>query len=313
MTTSSFFQTMRDGIQVSVNRWIPDGEIKGIVVINHGMAEHALRYDRLGCVLAENGYVVSAHDQRGHGKTAERAIENGTGMFGYVADKNGFYALRDDLKEVILKIKEDYPDKNVFLLGHSWGSMVSQGFIEEYGEMLKGVILSGTRGPHQLVSYGGKFLASLTYLFGQKKKKSPFLNKMAFGPYCKRIENPKTPNDWLSRDEQNVMMYMEDEWCGFVPTSEFFRTMTDMLTKIHSKKAMKKVPCNLPVLFMTGSEDPVSEYTRTVNLLEKIYTENGVKDVTNKIWKDDRHEIFNEVDKEEVTEYALNWINSHNE
>src|SRR5574344_594534 len=133
MKTEHFFQTMSDGTEIAVNRWIPDGEIKGIVQLSHGMTEHSLRYDTFGKILAQEGFVFNAHDHRGHGKTAERAEEKGTGTFGYLADKNGFEKVVEDLHEVIEQAKKEYPGKRVMLIGHSFGSFVAQSFIEKYG------------------------------------------------------------------------------------------------------------------------------------------------------------------------------------
>ena len=126
---------MDDGYELCLNRWQPDSEedIKGVVQLHHGLAEHSLRYDRFGSVLAENGWVLNAYDMRGHGRSAEIADKNGTGIFGKLADKKGFDRAVLDLKAVTDNLKNDFPGKKTILMGHSFGSFVAQGFIEEYG------------------------------------------------------------------------------------------------------------------------------------------------------------------------------------
>ncbi len=308
MNTTSFFQTMSDGTEISVTRWIPDGEVKGVVQLSHGMAEHSMRYDRLGSVFAENGYVLSAHDHRGHGRTAQKAEQKGTGGFGYLADRKGFIKIESDALEVLKKLKEDFPGKKTCLLGHSFGSFVAQALMEDYGNEYDCAILCGTAGPRRLLILGGEFLAFFNILFLGKKHKSNFLNKISFGSYLKHIENPGTDFDWLSKSEMNVNMYMADQWCGFVPSAGFFRDMYDGFTKIHKRRNMKKIPKSLPVLFIYGKEDPVGDYGKTVELLAQDYRDNGMQDITVIPYETLRHEIFNEVESDKVIADCLDWI-----
>jgi len=126
MQIQNFIQTMKDDSQIAVNRWIPDNteNIKAIVFLSHGMQEYALRYNEFGSFLAENGYLFNAHDHRGHGKTSKLAEENGTGLYGHLADKDGFEKVTSDLYEVFDKVRKDYPNKKIILFGHSFGSFV---------------------------------------------------------------------------------------------------------------------------------------------------------------------------------------------
>lgn len=309
MTTTSFFQTMKDGTQISVNRWIPDGDVKAVVALSHGMAEHSMRYDKLGTVLAEKGFVFSAHDHRGHGRTAQKAEQDGKGTFGYLADKKGFDKVESDLTEVIEKLKADYSGKKVFLIGHSFGSFVSQAFIEDMPTKIDGVVLSGTAGPQKGLVCMGRFCAAFNGLLG-KKHRSKALFKLVFGSYNKRFQG-RTDCDWISKNESNVDMYIVDQWCGFVPTQEFFRDMFAGLSRIHKSKNIKKIEKNLPVFFMYGEEDPVGDYGKTIKKLSRIYETNGLLDVSVKSYPQDRHEIFNEDDSDSIMNDALAWIESH--
>lgn len=310
MMMKSFMIKMDDGYELSVNRWQPDTEeeIKGVLQLHHGLAEHSLRYDRFGSVLAENGWVLNAYDMRGHGRSAENAEKNGTGIFGKLADKKGFDRAVLDLKAVTENLKKDFPGKKTILMGHSFGSFVSQGFIEEFGSLIDACILCGTAGPRRALIGVGSFFTHLITFFTGQNKIVPILDKLAFGNYNAKIENPRTEFDWLSANELNVDMYKMDNWCGFPLTASFFCSMLEGLNKIHKAKNIKKIPTELPVFFIWGSDDPVGSYGTSIKDLIKIYQTNGMKKIDFKEYPDDRHEILNENDKETVEKDIIEWI-----
>lgn len=310
MTTKSFFQTMADGTEIAVNRWIPDDEPKAIIVISHGMSEHSLRYDRTASMFVEQGFLVSVHDHRGHGKTAQKQLEKGEPGFGYLSDKDGYIKVREDLLEVISKLKTEFPGKKVILIAHSFGSFIGQSFIENHSEEIDLCILSGSRGPQQAVSRAGLFVTGLMYMFGRKKRLSKFLDKMAFGSYNNKIENPRTSYDWLTKDTNIVDMYISDSWCGFLMTTEFYRELLKLCINIHTPKNMKLIRKDLPVLMIAGEADPVGGYGKTLKNLESIYKNNGMTDVELKLYANDRHELFNETDYETVIKDCCDWINN---
>lgn len=303
---------MSDGAEVSVNRWIPDEgrKINGIVQLSHGMAEHAMRYDRLGSILADNGWVFSAHDHRGHGKTAQQAERDGSGMFGLLAEKDGFDRVVQDVDEVIAGVKTSFPGYKIVLLGHSFGSFVAQSYIETYGSHIDACVLCGTAGPRPLTVMTGSLAAHFIALFKGKKYRSPLLKSLSFGAYTKRIPDSVNGQEWLSRDKDNVQMYLDDKWCGFNPTVSFYCDMIHGLGKVHTASNMKKIPQDMPVRIIYGGEDPVGGYGKTVKKLFDVYRKNGMTDVSMKEYPEDRHEIFNETDKDVVTDDFLAWINS---
>ena len=309
MQIEKFMQKMNDGTDISVNRWIPENEeeIKGIIVLSHGMQEHALRYDRIGSEFAAKGYVFSAHDHRGHGKTAYNAEANNSGRFGKIADKNGFDLVKSDLKEIIDEIKKDYPEKKIILLGHSFGSFVAQNYMEENGTEIDGCILSGTSGPNPIIGIG-KIFCSLACLIHGKNYKSKFVQKVVFTGYNDHFKDENDSLSWLSKSEANRMMYKNDSWCGGVSTTSFFRDLTWGLNKIHNPKNIRKIPETLPVFAIYGSEDPVGSYGASIEKLLDMYRANGVKNVSSKVYNGDRHEILNEEDSDTVIKDILNWI-----
>ena len=311
MNMKSFMLKMDDGYELSINRWQPDTEeeIKGVIQLHHGLAEHSLRYDRFGSVLAENGWVLNAYDMRGHGRSAENAEKNGTGIFGKLADKKGFDRAVLDLKAVTDNLKNDFPGKKTILMGHSFGSFVSQGFIEEFGSSIDACILCGTAGPRPALVGTGSFFAHLITFFTGKNAIVPLLDKLAFGSYNAKIQNPRTEFDWLSANELNVDMYKMDNWCGFPLTASFFCSMLEGLNKIHKSKNIKKIPTDLPVFFIWGSDDPVGSYGASIKDLIKIYQSNGMNKIEFKEYPGDRHEILNENDKEKVENDIIEWIN----
>jgi len=312
MTTKSNLQAMSDGFEIWVNKWIPDDieNIKGVVQLHHGLAEHSLRYDRLGSVLTENGYALIAYDMRGHGRTAQNSVEKGTGIFGKLADKDGFNRVIEDLHEMILSDKKEFEGKPVYLLGHSFGSFVSQGFIEKYGSELTGCILCGTAGPMKALMAGGAMVTSIVKALKGGDSIVPLLPKLSFGSYNKKIKNHKSENDWLSANEFNVQMYEDDKWCGIPLTTSFFYDMTHGVQMIHKAGNIKKIPVDLPIFFIYGSDDPVGTYGKTINNLFNIYKKNGVKNLSIKAYEGDRHEIFNENDKDKVEADVIQWLNS---
>ncbi len=312
MQTKSFFLSMADGFELWINRWIPDNdvEIKGIVQLHHGLQEHSMRYDRLGSVLAEKGYVLNAYDMRGHGKTAENSVAKGKGIFGKLADENGYKIIVNDLQEVIQNVKNDFKDKPVILLGHSFGSFVVQSYIEKYGDV-DSCILSGTSGPMSpLKIMGGKLVTSILKFSKNPDEPSDLLYNMSFSSYNKRIPNPKYAYEWLSKNELNLVLYGQDQWCGQPLTISFYYDMVRLLASIHSKNNIKKISKELPVLFIYGTEDPVGNYGKSIEKLAKLYKKTGLKTVEVKAYDGDRHEILNEDDKDQVEADILEWCYS---
>ena len=311
MTTKSDFFKMDDGFEIWVTKWIPDDieNIKGGVQLHHGLAEHSMRYDRLGSVLSENGYVLSAYDMRGHGRTAENALSKKTGMFGKLSDKNGFKRAVEDLRQMIENDKKEFSGKKIFLLGHSFGSFVSQGFIEKYGSEINGCILCGTAGPMKALVNGGCVLTSLAKALCGGDSLVPLLEKVTFGGYNKRIKNPLSKVAWLSASESNLQIYDLDSWCGIPLTASFFYDMAFGLKLIHKNSSFKKIPKKLPVFFIYGEEDPVGGYGKTVKNLFKIYLKNGLKNLSIKSYEGDRHEILNEDDRDTVEKDIISWLN----
>jgi len=296
------YQTMSDGASLAVYTWLPEQQPKAVLHIVHGMAEHALRYDDFAKTACKRGFAVVASDHRGHGKTGAKSS-----LMGYLADGDGFSRVVEDQKEINAEIQNRYSALPVVIVGHSFGSFVTQEYIERYGTTVKAAVLIGSAGPNPSVAVAS-LLANLNCALKGRKSVAKFMNTLVFGSYNKRIKHPHTAFDWLSRDESEVKKYIDDEYCGFVCTAGFFQDFIRGLKRLHTQATLKGIPTGLPVLITAGSEDPVSNYGKTLKNLYHIYQNIGIQDVTLKLYEDGRHEVLNETNKEAVKADILGWI-----
>lgn len=305
MIAEEFSFIADDGKSIHTYRWSPDGAPKACILISHGMAEHAARYARLAATLTQAGYELWAPDHRGHGKTASE------GELGWIADKNGFRRIVEDLHGLAMRIKSERPGLKLFLQGQSFGSFLSQGFISLYGNELSGCILSGTAdnsGPLLLV---GQIIAALGCFFKGQKKVTPLMNSMSFGAFNNEFKPNRTKFDWLSRDTAEVDKYVADPFCGFLVTFGFFRDMLAGLAWIHPIKIKKRIPLDLPILMFAGEKDPVGAASGKFDALYSAYQRVGIKDLSKKIYTGAHHEMLNETNRDEVTKDILVWLEGH--
>jgi alpha-beta hydrolase superfamily lysophospholipase len=313
MTTS--WLTVADGTKLFVRKWKPADGVKAVLQIVHGMGEHSLRYERFASRLCEAGIEVWVADMRGHGLTANLKVNDPAkgGALGHCADQRAPARLISDIHRVGLALREEYPSLPLFLMGHSWGSFLVQSYIEKFWEpRLAGCILSGTKGPDggALVALGGPFL-SLLMLFRKARSKSRLAAALADGAYKKAFSPARTPYDWLSRDEAEVEAFVNDPLCGQMPSITFYRDLALTLHKIHLKKNMARIPCELPVYVFSGSRDPVGNNGESPKSLVEQYTKLGLHDIEFVLYPDARHEMLHETNYEEVQENLLAWINKH--
>lgn len=295
----------KDSLHVVI--WEPVGEIDGIVQISHGMVEYVKRYDEFARYLNTYGFLVIGNDHIGHGETAK---EEDLGYFGEGKSKT----VVDDLDQVTLYAKSTYgADLPIFLFGHSMGSFMARRFIMEYGRDINGVIISGTGYTPPAVVGAGKFIASVIRLFHGERYRSEFLKNMAFGSYNKRIENLRTPNDWLTKETEVVDKYNQDKFCTFKFTVNGYQTLFGVLSYIQNKQNIRKIPKNLPVLLISGEEDPVGFYGEGVKTVFRQMKAEGIRDMKMKLYPGDRHELTNETDRTIVYKDIKDWLEAHME
>lgn len=308
MIRKDFVFKSEDGTDVFVYNWLPDDGVKtkGIVQISHGMAETAKRYERFAELLTENGYIVYANDHRGHGKTA-KTIED----LGYLADEDGFNWLVKDLHKLTNIIKKENDSMPLFLFGHSMGSFAGQKYIMLHGNELDGLILSGSNGKQGIILNVGTIVAKREVKKNGRKAKSTKLDKLSFGGFNKEFKPNRTDFDWLSRDNDEVDKYIDDPFCGTVFTAGYFYDFLTGLKEIEDEDNLKMIPKDLPIYIFSGDKDPVGKFGKGVINLVNRYKEYGVKDISYKLYKDGRHEMLNEINRDEVMDDIINWLDNH--
>ena len=306
MKSNEFKLKGTDGIKIHVYEWLPDGvdNIKGLVQIAHGMAEHSGRYEDFARFLTLNDFVVYAIDLRGHRKTAG-TLNN----IGFLAPKNGWDKLVTDFRQLSLYIKEKNKEKPLYIFGHSGGSFVIRKFILEPGTKLQGAIISGTGGNPGILGHFGIFITWTLKLFNPAKSPSPFMNNMTFGAFNKPFRPNRTKFDWLSRDDEQVDKYVADPFCGGVFSIGFFNDMLKGVLFVSKQKNINKTPKDLPVLIFSGDKDPVGNNGKGVTEVYNKFKKAGVKNLSLKLFTDGRHEMLNETNKNEVYQFILNWLN----
>ena len=305
MISESFTFKGKYGLNIFVYKWIPnkDIELKGIVQISHGMAETALRYEKFADVLTDNGFIVYANDHRGHGKTVGEIEKLGD------LGEDSFNSMVDDMHELNKIIKTENVNLPIFLLGHSMGSFLTQKYISLYGNVLNGVMLTGTCGNQGIVIDIGTLIAKIEIKRMGRKSRSNLLNKLIFGGNNNSFNPSRTVFDWLSRDNKEVDRYINDPLCGSNFTSEFFHDFLCGLKDIASKAEVKNIPKNLPIYIFAGDKDPVGKNGRGVLKLVKTYNKHGMKDIIYKLYKGGRHEMLHETNNEEVIVDVIKWLN----
>ena len=276
--------------------WEPQGEIKAIVQIAHGMAEHIARYDRMAKALNEAGYLVCGRNHRGHGKDAD--------ILGYFADRDGWQVILEDAHQVSLDIKRQCPGVPFVLLGHSMGSFLAREYALQYGKELDGLILSGTGTYAKGVCASGRLLAKLS----PKKKPASAVNNIAFAGNNKPFSPGRTGFEWLSRDEKEVDKYVADPLCGFCFTGSAFADFFGGLMALSDVARLAAMPKELPVYFMSGDHDPVGQMGEGVRQAAEQFRAAGMKNVTVRLYPDARHELFNELNRDEVTADLISWL-----
>ncbi|RAU47608.1 MULTISPECIES: alpha/beta hydrolase [unclassified Pseudomonas] len=301
MTHDAFWLDTSDRTRLFVNAWQPTIQLKAVVMLSHGMAEHSGRYERLGLALAEAGYALYALDQRGHGRTASQGIR------GHYADRDGWNKVVGDLATLRASIALRHPGIPVFLLGHSMGSYIAQAFLLHHSANLQGAVLSGSNFQPVALYRIAAVIARLERWRQGPTGRSAFIEFLSFGSFNKRFKPARTPFDWLSRDPHEVDRYLSDPLCGFRCTNQFWIDMLGGLQRISRSSSLAQIDKRLPMLIMGGECDPVSEGRRLKDLAEALRSADHPY-VTLKLYPQARHEILNETNRDEVTRDLLAWL-----
>ncbi len=280
--------------------FIPEGEIKGLFHIVHGMTEYIDRYDHLFAVLAENGYVCFGYDNLGHGKTAKDDSE-----LGFIAHNNGWRYLVNDVISFSDTVKEMYPDMPLTLMGHSMGSFIARLAFENHSDIYKNVIICGTSGPNPLSKIGLLFAKFKKIINGEKYISNTVYN-LAFGSYNKRFDGD-TDYEWLTKDKALIEKYSKDKYCTFKFTLSAMIDLMNLLSACNRKQWFQNINKNTPIFLISGKEDPVGNYGEGVKEVYEKLKLSGAN-VKLKLYPNCRHEIHNDSCKDEMFKDILEFI-----
>lgn len=287
------------GQELDCRMWLPEGKPKAVIQLVHGMAEHIDRYDAPARALAEAGYLTVGHTHLGHGPRAKQ--------LGYFGAEHGWQNLIDDVHTLRQRVQKEYGGIPYIILGHSMGSFVTRCYLQEHGEGLAAAILSGTGYFSKGTVFSALALTNLVCLTGGTRKPSKLVDKAAFSASNKAFAPNRTPMDWLCRDNAVVDAYIADPYCGFLFTGSGYRDMFRGLKRLTDEEALKRMPKDLPVLFFSGDRDPVGGMGEGVKRVAEQFRAAGLKDVTVRLYPDGRHEMLNEINREQVYQDVIDW------
>jgi len=307
MKREEFYFDSRNGEdKIRAVRYTPENNtVRCVVQIVHGMAEHVDRYEAFAEVLTQQGFLVTAQDHLGHGKSV---AEGGT--YGYFCEQDPATVLVRDVHRLKKMTQSLYPGVPYIIIGHSMGSFILRSYICRYGTGINGAILLGTGMASKGMVKFAKLLVGVQKLFCGSHHVAKGMHKILFGSYNQHITNPKTNVDWLTRDEACIEKYLADSLCGFPFTINGFATMFELVDRIGNQKNLSKIPKELPVYMLYGGEDPVGEYGKGVQRAYRQLQEAGLTNLQLKSYPDDRHELINEQDRDRVIKDICDWINS---
>lgn len=283
-------------------RWEPEGKPRAVLQIIHGIAEHVLRYDAFASFMASQGFLVVAEDHMGHGGSIG---DNSTpGYF-----EGGWFNAVEDCYRLLSYTRMEQPDIPYVVLGHSMGSFLLRSLLIKHPKCrIDAAIIMGTLWMHRGVINTGLATAKLVCKTEGADSYNKMLNNMLFAGNNRRVEHKRTDFDWLTRDHAVVDAYIADPLCGFSVTAGLARDMMTGLRFNQEKENLTQMRKNLPVLFISGSEDPVGGYGEGVNKTWKEFLKAGMEQADIRLYPLCRHELLNEINKEEVYDYLLNWL-----
>ncbi len=273
---------------------------RGIIHITHGMAEHSARYQLLARSLSEQGFAVFAHDHRGHGDATPKQSR------GHFADEFGWELVCDDLAIALDYCAKQYPDTPLYLLGHSMGSYIALGYLMRHPRSLAGCILSGSNYGSRLLYRIARSVARIEKIRIGATTPSGVMDFIGFGAFNRKFKPNRTTFDWLSRDHNAVDQYINDPLCGFPCSSQLWIDLLGGLLEITDPAKLNKVP-DIPLYIMGGDRDPVSGPKGLIQLADALKSQQAHK-VTLKLYPEARHEVFNEINRDEVVNDLLQWL-----
>lgn len=283
-------------------RWTPEGEPRAVCQIIHGIAEYVERYDSFAEYLCGLGFAVVAEDHMGHGQSV-----NGGGIRGYF--HGGWFTAVDDSYQLLRDTRAEFPELPYVLFGHSMGSFMTRTILIQHPDSgIDAAVICGTGWlPEHLLPAAQRVLNKVCSR-RDTTGPSPMLQRLMFAGYNQRVEHPRTAYDWLTRDAKVVDAYIANPLCGFVASAGLIRDMAEGVTYIQQEDNLEKMRRDLPVLFLAGGDDPVGSYGKGVRKAAEAFRTAGMTDVAEKIYPLCRHEVLNEINREEIWQDTARWM-----
>lgn len=301
MRTDFYFDSHGAG-KIHGCRWTPEGQPKAVLQIVHGIAEYVERYDEFAAFLNSHGILVVAEDHMGHGKSFQSG-----GTQGYF--DGGWFAAVDDSYELLKRTREEFPELPYVLLGHSMGSFMTRTILGRYPDSgISAAIICGTGWQPEAVLTVGIVVCGLACRLGDERKPNEKLQGAVFGSYNSRVEHPRTPFDWVTRDKRIVDAYLTDPLCGFTVSAGLLRDMMTGIRYIQREDTLAAMRKDLPVFFAAGGDDPVGSYGKGVRQTADAFRKAGMRNVSQRIYPLCRHEILNEINRGEIYEDIWQWL-----
>ena len=291
-----------DGRHTVTGYCFPVDEPRAVVQITHGMAEHTGHYVEMISRLNAAGIAVYSNDHLGHGKTAEDGGEYG--VFGKRGARE--FVLRD-LRFVTRKAKSEHPDLPFILLGHSMGSFLVRVYASRWGNDFDGLVILGTGGPNPVLPVAKTLAALSSWLLGANHK-AKFIEKLAFGSYNSRYEKGVPGDAWISRDREWLDRFKDDPATLFTFSAGAFRELFSILGECNAKKCAKATPKDLPIFLASGDMDPVGGWGKGVTKVAKAIEGTGHEKLTFRLYSGFRHELHNEIGRDEFYRDLLAWL-----
>ena len=307
MVRQEFTFLSADGVtQLHTVLWLPEGEVRAVLQLVHGVAEYILRYEPLAAFLTEHGFAVVGHDHVGHGLS----VAEGAPRL-YFGPRGSWDRVVEDVRTLQTETHRKFPEAPYFILGHSMGSFLLRTYLARHPGTVDGAIIMGTAHMSAAALAAARLFVAWQIRKVGETNPSPTVMKLSFGTYNRKFAPNRTPYDWVTLSQTTVDAYVTDPMCGENPSIGLFREMLDGMAFMGQPENIRKMDADLPMLFLSGAMDPVGNCGRGVEQACRLFRQNGMKQVSMKLYPQLRHEILNEDCREDIFRDILCWLTEH--
>ena len=304
MFTSQFNLAAKSGASLNVFHEPATGPARGVITVNHGLAEHAARYARFAKVLSRAGYHVYAHDHRGHGATTAPGISLGS-----FAKQVGWQRVLDDTLDVRTHAKSQHPGLQLVLFGHSMGGLIAMNSALRDPEGIDALSVWNANFSAGLLGRLGQTILAIERMLLGSDVPSAILPKLTFQDWAKKETSGRTDFDWLSRDPAEVDKYIADPLCGWDASVGMWQDVFRLIFTGADDRNFSKLSKNLPIHLRGGGHDPATDFAKATKSLSARLAHMGFRQVTTDIGPDNRHECLNDTNRQEVMDGFVTWLN----